>query len=268
MVTYRYPIHHQDDTRHLLALTSSGHREVFNQAGTAFEIDNSPDSLPPDGQYPIFQQDGTEVRIPFVTFAGTSMDFTTLTRLKTQLTGISTTADDTFLENLITAVSAHFERYMRRNVLKQTYTEQFRIRRWKQVLSLNAYPIESVSSVKYASHNSLFADADALPATSYIIANDGQPGHIEFMQEMSLPQGFAEVVYVGGLAEDQAELELLYPQLVQACDYQCAYEFDRRKALGGNITFTGGGTSFDSAIDMLPRVKKILDSFRRHYIGG
>ncbi len=270
MPTFSLAVRRQDGTRVLVALDPTLRLTVQDQGGTDREIVNEPDQTPPNGQLPIYDPESLNfILVPFYASYGSSMDITTAARVKTQLTGISGSSEDAFIGDLITGLSGYFERYMRRTLLKQTYTKQIRMRRWKQTISLDAYPIESVTSVKYAEHPSLFATATALDANAYVILNDGLPGVIELLNEMPYSPGFIEIVFVGGMAEDQAELELTYPELVQACDIQCVHEFNRRFAPGSNVNFSGGSTSFDfSSVELVPRVKSVLDTFRRHYIGS
>lgn len=269
MPTFYLPVFSQAGERRLVGLNASLRVEVGLRAGGVTEITNSPDQAPPNGQFPITLRGGGTALIPFYASYGSSMDITTVARVKTQLTGISGSSEDAFIQEIITGLSGYFERYMRRVLLKQTYTKEIRLRRWKQIVSLDAFPIESVTSIKYCENPSGFSTATAMDASAYAILEDGTTGVIEFLREMPMAPGFLQIVFVGGMAEDQAELELNYPELVQACDMQCVHEYNRRYTPGGNITFGGGSTSFDfSSVELIPRVKGVLDTFRRHYIGS
>lgn len=270
MPTFSLTVHQRDGVRVPVALNAALRLVVHEADGGTVEIQNSPDQTPPNGQLPVkFRETVAFALVPFTSFFGSSMDITTVARVKAQITGISGTSEDAFLQELVTGISAYFERYMRRRVLKQTNTEQIRLRRWKQVVSLASVPVESVTSIKYCEHPSSFATATAMAATEYVILEDGSTGVIEFLNEMQFSPGFLQIVYVGGMAEDQAELELAYPELVQAADIQCAHEFMRRASPGGNVSSSGGSTSFDfSAVELVPRVRAVLDGFRRHYIGA
>lgn len=267
MPTFYLPVFAQDGSRRLVGLNLAQRVEVGLRAGGVAEITNEPDQTPPNGQFPIGLRGGGTALIPFYASYGSSMDITTVTRVKTQLTGISGSSEDAFIQEIITGISGYFERYMRRTLLKTTYTKEIRLRRWKQTLSLDAFPIESITSVKYVAHPSEFTDADALDATDYAILDDGTTGVVEFLREMQFSPGFLQIVFVGGMGEDQPELELNYPELVQACDMQCVHEYNRRFTPGGNINSSAGSTSFDfSSVELIPRVKSCLDAFRRHYI--
>lgn len=270
MPAFFLPVFDQAGERKLVGLTTLRRVEVHAQDGTTFEITNEPDQLPPNGQLPVgIAESLLHALIPFYASYGSTMDITTVARVKTQLTGISGTSEDAFIQEVITGLSGYFERYMRRTLLKQTYTKEIRLRRWKQIVSVDAFPIESVTSIKYCENPSGFSTATAMDASTYAILEDGTTGVIEFLREMPMAPGFLQIVFVGGMAEDQAELELNYPELVQACDMQCVHEYNRRFTPGGNITFGGGSTSFDfSSVELIPRVKGVLDTFRRHYIGA
>lgn len=270
MPTFYLPVTAADGERVLVGLNDSLRVDVLDQGGTTYEIVNSPDAAPPNGQLPVgIAESLLRGLIPFYASYGSSMDITTVARVKTQLTGISGSGEDAFIGEIITGLSGYFERYMRRTLLKTSRTKVARLRRFKQIVSLDAVPIESVTSIKYATHESLFSTTTAMDATSYAILEDGSTGSIEFLVEMALNPGFLQIVYVGGMADDQAELELTYPELVQACDMQAVHEFNRRYSPGGNVTFGGGSTSFDfSSVELIPRVKSVLDTFRRHYIGS
>lgn len=242
---------------------------IIDANGDEQEGENSPDDFPPTGEAVIQLANGSTVTVPYER-AYYSMDLTTLARVKTQLGGTLGSGYDTLLGSIITDVSARMETYMRRNVAKQTYTKTFPIPRLDTIVRLDAFPVESITYIRYGGHPDSIDDAAYnLDATSYVL-EDELTGLIRFHIDTPLNTarrpGYATIQWVGGMADDVSDLILLFPQIARAADMQCAYEFQRRHTLGGNVQTEGGSTGFDGELDWLDHVLKTLDQFRRHVV--
>lgn len=267
MAIWRLPIVLADGTRVRVALDSESRIEVVDSDGsTIIAVANEPDELPPDGVPYVVDSDGsTHIPLAFERVYH-SMNLTTIARVKSLLGGNITTASDTLLTTIVEDVSSRFERYMRRQILKQTNSEDYPLRRGSTVLSLKATPVESITSLKYAGNPSQFASTTALDAELYALEND-EAGLVRFLGQMSLTSarlpGYVRAVYVGGMAEDTADFIDLWPDIARACDQQCAEEFRRRNTPGGNVSSEAGGTQFNGQLDLLEGVQRTLDGYRR-----
>jgi hypothetical protein len=242
---------------------------ITDANGDLVEGDNSPDDFPPVGEAVITLADGSTVTVPYER-AYYSMDLTTLARVKIQIGGGIGSTHDTLLSTIITDVSARMEAYMRRSVAKQTYTKTYPIGRLATQFRLDAFPVESITYIRYGDHPDNIDDAAYnLDATSYVL-EDELTGlirlHIETPLNTPRRPGYATVQWVGGMAEDVADLILLFPQIARAADMQVAYEFKRRHTPGGNVQTEGGSTGFDGEMDWLDNVLKTLNHFRRHVV--
>jgi uncharacterized phiE125 gp8 family phage protein len=239
---------------------------VTLEDGTRAEGENSPDDFPPVGGGVYTLDDGSTVTVPYER-AYYSMDLTTLARVKTQLGGISGTTADALLATIITSVSARMEGYMRRNVLKQTYTKTYPIPRLDTVLRLEAYPVESITYVRYGAHPADLDTADRnLDARAYVLEDD-LGGLVRFAIPTPLNNsrrpGYAKVQFVGGMAEDIADFILLFPELAQQASIQCAYEYQRRRHPVGDVQTEGGSTSFGGEMGWAASVRETMDRYRR-----
>lgn len=192
------------------------------------------------------------------------VNLTTQARVKEHLGGMASAPAATLaiIDQLIVAASASFERYLRRRVLEAAFTEVIYAREGKRVYALNAYPVVSVTSLKFATQN-VFTASTAIATTGYSVDLEG--GFVRF-QPYSAPffgAGYLEVIGVGGMGTDTADFIVNFPDIAQAADEQIAYAYMRRTNPGGNITFTGGATQHTSEHDYLKGVMRTLEKHRR-----
>lgn len=262
MTLYKVRITNGDGT-----ITHSLPYVIAEDGVTVVPLSMDPNESPPTGRAYVLEDDGvTRTYLDWI-FAAYSMDLTTLTRVKTSLGGISSSAYDTLLSQIITDVSARFERYMRRQVYQTTVTKTFPLSQLSTVITLDAAPVTSITSIKYASHPSDFAATTAMDTDNYVL-EDSAAGHVRFLVQTPLNDrrrpGYVQIVYVGGMAASVGDFIAAYPDITRAADVQCGYEFQRRNTPGGNVTTEAGSTAFDSALGILDSSKAVLDSYRRY----
>jgi len=265
---YKLPVRRADGSKIRVVLAQDGEIRVRDTSGTVHAVANSPDALPPTGR-PFVRDASGAVRFLAYEEDWHSMDLTTLTRLKAHLGGISTSGSDSLLSSTITDVSYRMEKYLRRQILRQTNVQQLSLRRFGSTLSLDAYPVSSITSIKYAGHPNDFASVSAMSTDSYVL-EDAEAGLIRFVGTMPYTSnrvpGYLQVTYVGGMASDTADFVLTWPDLARAADLQCAYEFMRRNTAGGNVSSDAGATAFTGDLTWLAGVLATLDIYRRHVI--
>lgn len=264
---WKLPLTLEDGTKVHRILSVNLRPLVTLEDGTRVEGDNSPDDFPPTGAAVHTLEDGSTVTVPYER-AYYSMDLTTLARVKVQLGGVSGTSADALLGTIITSVSARMEGYMRRNVLKQTYTKTYPLPRLNTVLRLEAFPVESVTYVRYGGHPADLDTADRNLDTRAFVLEDELSGVLRFTIDTPLTTarrpGYVKVQWVGGMAEDIADLILLFPEIAQAADVQCAYEYQRRRHPVGDVQTEGGSTSFGGEMGWAASVRETMDRYRRH----
>jgi len=264
---YKVPVVRSDGSiAHVLPVGGDELTVIDSDGITEIVVDFDPDEAPPIGIPYVLDSDGvTRIYLEWAE-AVYSMDLTTLTRVKATLGGLSSGAYDSQLAQIITDVSGRFERYMRRQVLRQTNTKTIPLAQLSVVTTLEASPVSSITSIKYAGHPSDFAGTTAMDAQNYVL-EDADAGLVRFLVEMPLADrrrpGYLELVYVGGMADDTADFVATYPDIARAADIQCAYEFQRQRSPGGNVTSDAGSTAYDEALGMLETAKQALAGHRR-----
>jgi len=190
----------------------------------------------------------------------------TLTDVKDRL-GLSGTDHDQAIERIISGLDSIFESYAHRILLVNAaetteYYTGLGVR-----LQLKRYPVVSITSVKQA-YDYDFDSADALGAdTDYrLITANGILYRINaFWPEVE--QGI-QIIYRGGYCsagQAPGEGEFAMPaDLREAAIEQACFLFKRRDDIGlSGVSAEGGSISKFSPMDLLPMVKKILDSYRR-----
>lgn len=191
--------------------------------------------------------------------------FTTLARVKTHLQtgGADPTASthDDYLNELLRAYSAEFERYMGRRSQVVERREQFDIEPGQRIIVLPAYPVSSVATV--INDTSRDFDGSAISSGDYYVST--KHGLIEIDKAaLSYGPGAVRVTWTGGLGSNTTALIRDFPDLAHAADLQVVYHFRRRQSLGASGLSQGGGNvSWEGALDLLPTVKQILDRRKR-----
>ena len=130
-------------------------------------------------------------------------------------------------EQLIDAIVSLVQRdYLATEFLKKTRTEQPHFRRGDRALSLMAWPVSEVESVKFDPERGFGSDIDAVDPGNYYL--DGDAGQIVFDDRLECEKpGSIQVVYKGGMASSFADLKSRYPEIVQAVLMWCGDWFDR-----------------------------------------
>lgn len=189
-------------------------------------------------------------------------DIITLTRLKNVLdTSATSTTHDDILSYLISSCTPLFENHMNRKLSKVSYTEKFRGGRIKYYVS--APPIDSSVAV------TVTVDGVAkVLATDYEILHDF--GLIQFLETVQSETVFGvQIVYTGGYDlvddsddEDYGTLAVPY-DIKMAALLQCVQVFRRRNDMGLSfISLPNGQMSVNTALALLPMVKKMLSPYR------
>ena len=187
---------------------------------------------------------------------------TQLSSVKARL-GVSDTADDALLTNLIKFASGRFERQCNRLFDRQAdTTDEFSADRCE--LRVARYPIESVSAFHLKSDE-----------TEGWVAQTGVEYLIRRACLISLPfplgdcSQLVRVTYTGGYVlpgtSPGAGQTALPDDLEQACVEQVAFWYQRRDQLG-LITVPSDGRTFYQLgqIDLLPNVRPVLTKYERY----
>lgn len=192
------------------------------------------------------------------------MDLTTTTRVQSLLEsgGASVAQHTTLLGDIVSATSARVEEYLGRAAQSASRTEYFDTEPSLFRVVLAAYPVTTVSLVRYDPTRAWDASSE-IAATEYAVDTDR--GFLSFER-----YGFAvaarglKITYTGGMAASTAAFIAAYPALAFAVDLQVASLMQRRLSLGATSTSAGGGSkSFQGGYDLLPEVRATLDLYRR-----
>jgi len=192
----------------------------------------------------------------------------TLADVKDRLV-IEGTDYDVMLSRIIAGLEAVFSEYCNRILIApaadvtECYTGAGRY------LQLRRYPVISITSIKWAPDYD-FASADALVAdTDYRLVNAGLTGIVYNLAGWLVTRpDCIQAVYRGGYCsagQSPGDGEHSLPaDLREAAIMQASFIYKRKDDLGlSAVGFQGGSMSKFSAIDLLPMVKKVLDSKRR-----
>jgi uncharacterized phiE125 gp8 family phage protein len=182
-------------------------------------------------------------------------DLTSTADVKAWL-GITTSADDTVLAALVTAVSMWVQNTIGRQIASQTYTE-VRHGRNKGALMLNNYPVTSITSI--AMNGSAIAARSTFGAAGYYLADDTiyLDGGLTFDRGI----GNISITYVAGYATIPADIAQATKQLV-ALRYR---EKDRIGQVSKSIL--GETVSFDMK-DLPNDVRLVLNNYQRRVMAA
>ena len=191
----------------------------------------------------------------------TLLDLCELADVKARL-DITDTSKDTILGDLITAVSRAIEQYTQREYYTESRTQVFNVRRPDEALSLKAYPVTSITSVK-TSTDLDFSTADPVTSTDYDVSDDD--GLLVYLGAWPTGRRTVQVVYTGGIATAAATVSTSYPDLANAAIMQVCEEYLRKEAQGA-LQYSlsdGGGVMNREPLALLPAVKERLAYYRR-----
>lgn len=195
-----------------------------------------------------------------------AIDFTTLARVKAYLDiPPGTTASDATLQTMITSVSATLENSLNRTVKTESKTER-RAAPMTGVFTIYNGPATSITQIRYSSSGMFSRDGITISSGNYELAPDGESIMIP---DYRGPNGVLEVVYVGGMGTDTANLLSRFPVLDQAATLQVAYLWGRHKTLGRTSTDIGNGsTQWVGDYDLLDSVVAMLLPLRHQWAIG
>lgn len=182
----------------------------------------------------------------------------TLVKAQKDITG---TTLDSVIDSLIAAVSEMAEDYLGRELLKATYTEERPLRARTRYVSLRGFPIDSVSSVKYARTYD-FSDIDDLDEGLYQVRK--AQGQI-YLSGIStwFETGFVQVTYLGGMAEDTDDFVAEHPRMAQAATNEVIARLNRRLAADGNPQAINSSVAYQKELQPLTDFYAALDPHRR-----
>jgi len=198
------------------------------------------------------------------------IDLTTTTRVKAFLGAggtVLSTAQDTVIGQLISMYSARFEKELGREIETTERTEQYDVEEGQRLITLRAFPVVSVESIRNDLTRLFDASAEIESDLFYV---DMRRGTIAFDWTELLPgPGTLLITYTAGMTEEgatdpTASFVENYPDLAMAVDMQVAETLRRKDRLGAtNLSFQGGGVGYEAALKLLPEVRAALDSHRR-----
>lgn len=192
------------------------------------------------------------------------MDLTTTTRVQTLLEsgGATVSQHAALLGDLVPAVSARVEEYLGRSAQTASRTEYFDTEPSLFRVVLTAYPVTTVSLVRYDPLR-VYDSASEIDSTEYAVDTDR--GFISFDRVgFSVAMRGLKVTYTGGMAANTAAFVSAFPAIAHACDLQIASLIQRRLSLAATSANAGAGSkAYVGAYDLLPEVKSTLDLYRR-----
>lgn len=187
------------------------------------------------------------------------MQITTLANVKELLSiPTSNTGEDVRINSFVLAVSAVVEKHLMRSLHIEERTQYFDVERSNKVFYLNAYPISAI-----AVYNDYGRDfLSAIDAENYTIRSGENRLVID---KQSLIEGYdaLKVVYTGGLALTQSELQTAYPDLEMAARMQCAIWYKMKERLNLlSESIQGVGQTNYKPLKLDPAVIEALDQYR------
>jgi uncharacterized phiE125 gp8 family phage protein len=147
---------------------------------------------------------------------------------------------------------------------RTTWTEVLDVECAQRLVSLRAYPVASVTTVKVAA-DSDFASATALDATDYALTQSGRTGQLMLRSSLSLFAGTQtlQVVYVGGLAEHVHQIPA---DLRQACIEQALLSLKRPDNIDiAGKAQSGGSVTYFRNAPLTTAAQAAIDRYRRHW---
>jgi len=213
--------------------------------------------------------EGDDTTATAILFADTSIArICTLADVKDRL-GLTSIEHDANLCRIITGIEAVFNDFCRRIFIAPAADVTEYHTGEGGLLSLERYPIISVTSIKESADYS-FALVDALTAdTDYRIIASGRSGIIYRIYAKWLEvMDCIEIIYRGGYCsagQVPGTGEYALPSdLREAAVEQSSFIFKRRDDLGlSSVGFQGGSIQKFADMDLLPLVKEILSRYRR-----
>jgi hypothetical protein len=197
------------------------------------------------------------------------MMLVSLTEAKAFLEIATATTDfDSLIGQIIEYVSDRIETFLNRDLTKSYYTSYFDSGRRKYYL--NAYPIDATAVITVTVDGTTQTEDD-----DYYVWDD--EGLVEFSWTTTYtdPKQIS-ITWLGGysvttisVASVSKDILATIPDSIKfACLLQSAFVFKRRKDIGlTGVSLPDGSFNTIFSGDLLPEVKSILNSYRKHPIG-
>ncbi len=200
------------------------------------------------------------------------IDLTTVDRVRELIPqNVDDKGADELMARLITDQSAMIGRHIGLHLSRLSApsgpqpfrTEVYELRQHARVLSLDAKPIVSVSSIREnASIPDDWTTVAETSASLYVLNKPG--GWIRFLKSRANNPGYIQVIYDGGFGGAAANIIADFPDLAHACELAVKYELERLNTLGGDITtIPGASTTFNAPYMMHKEVERLLGYHRR-----
>lgn len=185
---------------------------------------------------------------------------TTSARVKAQR-DLSGSGFDSFVDKIIAGVSQMAEDYLGRRLLQQSWTEIKQLQSRRRIVSLDAFPITSVTSVRYAPTRD-FSTVDPMDSSGYqVLLREGQID-LSGIQTW-FERGFVQVIYTGGMATDTAGFIAAYPRIADAADNECVARLNRMRAPDGSPQALNSSVAYQEQLAPLTDFYAALDPHRR-----
>lgn len=185
------------------------------------------------------------------------MRFMTVSKFR-EMAELGEGTQDTFIDNLLSWISAAMEKRMDRWILKKSYTEILQPE--GSVIWLRAYPVDSAVPYVISDYNTSVPTID--------IYSDYTRGKITrvFGSFYSANYPTLSVTYTGGYPQvgvKEEQYVQVPDDMVLACFLQAAYYYNNRKDLGSNNMSVAGVSVSVAPVKWLPQVEEILQSNTR-----
>lgn len=191
---------------------------------------------------------------------------TTVARVKARAGGTWSSSNDAELTALIDELSAAAAQHLRRHTQSAARVETITLRRARSVLTLQGYPISSVTAVRLASHSSEMATNADLDASEWDIES-ADAGLLRLATTLPTNPTLVRVSYTGGMAADTTAFIAGYPDIAGAIDKQVVHEWNRRSTPGSAVTrFAGGESQQQPEVAWLESVERTLNAYRRNFL--
>jgi hypothetical protein len=168
---------------------------------------------------------------------------------------------DATLATLVDSVSQEIEILLGRRLLTGSYTDALPLESRRRYVSLPAFPISAISSVKYGGSYD-FSAVTAMDPASYQLLG---PGGQIFLSGLTtwMDPGFLQIVYTGGMAADTASFIAAYPRIADAAENEVIARLNRTKMPDGTPQAMGTSTVYMDQLELLKDTVAACAPWRR-----
>lgn len=190
------------------------------------------------------------------------LDVTTVARVKSFMQDeiAGTTANDATIQQMITSISAIFERKMNRFIRRQAYVDFPNVRQGQKSLYLRAFPVTAITDVRYDLQRDFGAETILDPGSYDLVDTDG----ILVMDRIALQEGvkLLKATYTGGMAATTAAFISDYPDLAMAAEALVAFWMRRKRKIEASSSSSSGGGSMGLLDLKMPEF--VEEALKRH----